>query len=183
MRESSESHTENFRKPQLALPGVIVADSKGIIRSINDPVLRIFEWNKRDLLGKDIKMLMPEAVRAQHDQYIANFLRVGQGKVVGSTRVVVGQKSNGKPVKLRLALSFIGGDEPMFCALLEELVERSFSLTADAQGKILEVHGDPEPVVGMTAALLEGSNVTVRNLFCLLFACFVCLKKIFLVRY
>lgn len=62
------------------LQGVLTADAKGVIRSVNDHVLRIFECNKHDLLGKNIKILMPEAIRAQHDEYMANFLRTGQGK-------------------------------------------------------------------------------------------------------
>lgn len=143
------------------LQGVIVTDSVGIIRSINDHALRIFEWNKRDLMGKDIKMLMPEAVRAQHDEYMANFLRTLHGKVVGSTRVVVGQKSNGSLVRLRLGLSYIHGETPMFCALLEEMMERSFSLTADAVGTILDVDGDPDLVLGLSDLEMVGKNLTI----------------------
>ncbi len=161
MSSSLEESSNTELTERRLLQGVVVSDSHGVIRSVNDHVCRIFEWNKRDLLGKDIKMLMPETIRAQHDEYLANFLRNLQGKAIGSTRVVIGQKSNGKPVKLRLALSYIHGATPMFCALLEELVDRSFFVLTDEVGKILEVRGDPEPVLGRTAGSMEGGNITM----------------------
>ncbi len=144
------------------LQGVIVTDAKGTIRSVNDPATRLFGYNKREMLGQDIKMLMPPAVRQQHDAYMSAYLRTGKGAIVGSTRVVLGQRKDGRPVKLRLSLSFISGDHPMFCALLEELVEHNFTIRVDGEGKILSVEkGDPETVFGLPESVVVGSNVTI----------------------
>lgn len=49
----------------------------------------------------------------------------------------------------------------MFCALLEEMVDHAFVVITDNKGVILDVEGDPEPSFGMTAASMEGKNVSI----------------------
>ena len=71
--------------------GVVVADSKGKIKSVNDSTLRIFGFTKRELIGKNVKVLMSSVFAHQHDTYMENYLKTGKAKVVGKTRIVEAQ--------------------------------------------------------------------------------------------
>ena len=160
MSESSDSLVRLHKRAELN--GVLVADVKGIIRSVNEPVCRMFGYNKNGLLGQDIKMLMESAYRSQHDNYIEQFLKTGKGKIIGKTRVVVGVRSSGEKVKLRLALSFVPSEtDPIFCALFDELSDHTFSVTVDSVGKILTVSGSPQETFGYESHDLVGGNVTM----------------------
>ncbi len=144
------------------LQGVVVTDAHGIIRSVNDHITRLFGYNKHQLLGKDVKMLMPPALSQQHDEYMAEYRKTGKSNWVPmTTRVVDGLRSDGSLVRVRLSLSFIPGEHPLVCTLLEEMVDRSFVLRTDGSGKILSVEGDPEPVFGLTEEQLTGANVSM----------------------
>lgn len=150
---------------QVRLPGVIVADKRGVVRSINDDALRVFGFQREEVVGRNVTVLMPPAYALQHDSYIERFLRTGRSKVVGTTRVVIGQRKSGEAVKassalsfspftcwvltappqVRLALSFMPDDiEPLISAMVEELVDHTFALRADHMGVILSVTGNPK---------------------------------------
>lgn len=85
--------------------GIITIDEKGIIESFSRAAEDIFGYQHQDVLGKNIKILVPEPDRGKHDGYIANYLKTGEGKVFGSGREVTGLRKNGLPVPLHLSVN------------------------------------------------------------------------------
>src|SRR4029079_3554009 len=62
---------------EAAVDAIICIDEHGIIESINPAAERIFGYTEGELLGKNISMLMPNPYAAEHDGYIANYLKTG----------------------------------------------------------------------------------------------------------
>ncbi len=53
---------------ETAIDGIITIDAKGIIETVNPAAARIFGYQPEEIIGQNVKMLMPEPDRSQHDQ-------------------------------------------------------------------------------------------------------------------
>ena len=65
---------------------VITTDINGLIQSINKSTSKIFGYSVDELEGKNIKILIPEPHRTQHDEYMKKFLQTGQTRYIGSCK-------------------------------------------------------------------------------------------------
>jgi PAS domain S-box-containing protein len=65
------------------LDGLITIDHAGTIETFNPAAARIFGYAPDDVIGRNIKMLMPEPYQSAHDGYLISFLRTGDAKVIG----------------------------------------------------------------------------------------------------
>ena len=57
--------------------GIIVIDEKGTIEEVNRGAVRMFGYPESEVLGRNIKMLMPSPHHEQHDGYLENYLSTG----------------------------------------------------------------------------------------------------------
>jgi PAS domain S-box-containing protein len=57
-----------------AVTAIITIDDAGLIESINPATERLFGYAAAELIGQNVKMLMPEPYEAEHDGYITNYL-------------------------------------------------------------------------------------------------------------
>lgn len=74
------------------IDGVIVIDSIGTMQSVNPAVKALFGYSEQEILGKNIRIMMPEPYSSEHDAYLQDYLNTGDKKIIGMGREVVGQK-------------------------------------------------------------------------------------------
>src|SRR5476651_653722 len=79
---------------EAAVDGIISIDEQGSIQSINPAAELLFGYNAAELVGQNIKALMPPPYREEHDVYLASYLETGQKKVIGLGREVIGLRKN-----------------------------------------------------------------------------------------
>ena len=110
---------------QTAVEGIITIDEHGSIESVNPATERVFGWKAEELLGQNVRMLMPSPYREEHDQYLANYLRTGQARIIGVGREVVGQRKDGTLFPMDLAVSEVNlGDRRLFTGFIRDITER-----------------------------------------------------------
>ena len=88
-----------------AVDGIVVINERGIIESLNPAVTRMFGYTPDQLLGQNVKLLMPDPYHTEHDRYLTNYLQSGQKKVIGIGREVLGLRHDGVSFPIELAVS------------------------------------------------------------------------------
>ena len=84
---------------------ILVIDEEGGVISFNPAAERLFGYGAAEVVGRNIRMLMPEPYHSQHDQYLARYRETGERRIIGVGREVRGRHKNGAIVPLDLAVS------------------------------------------------------------------------------
>lgn len=85
--------------------GLIVINSKGIILSSNPATEAIFGYSEEELIGQNVKVLMPKKYAVEHDGYMDAYKRTGHARIIGSGRDVSGRRKDGTEFPLYLAVN------------------------------------------------------------------------------
>ena len=105
--------------------GIITIDQHGTIESFNPAAERIFGYQAAEVLGRNVKLLIPEPDRSAHDGYLANYARASQRTIVCSDREVVGLRSDGSNFPMDLAVSEYPLDgRRVFTGIVRDITER-----------------------------------------------------------
>jgi diguanylate cyclase (GGDEF)-like protein/PAS domain S-box-containing protein len=128
-RRNEESLRESERKLRAILTtlvdGVVAIDYKGIIQDVNPAALDIFGYRRDEMIGRNVRMLMPPRYANEHDSYVAHYLATGERKVIGRTRQLEGQRKNGTtfPLELSVSESSVGGVR-IYTGVVRDVTER-----------------------------------------------------------
>lgn len=111
-----------------AVDGIITIDDRGIILTVNAACTRIFGYAQDEMIGRNVKMLMPQPYHGEHDRYISNFHRSGEAKVIGIGREVEGRRKSGAvfPLDLGVARVELNG-ATLYSGLVRDISERKTS--------------------------------------------------------
>ena len=113
---------------ETAVDAIITIDERGLIESLNSAAERLFGYSAAELIGQNVKILMPAPYRQEHDTYLYNYLHTGQKKIIGIGREVVGQRKDGTTFPMDLAVSeVILGDRRLFTGVARNISERKRS--------------------------------------------------------
>ncbi len=118
-----EAHLKSILK---TVPdAMIVIDERGIIQSFSAAAQRLFGYTPTEVIGKNIKMMMPSPYRENHDEYLARYVRTGERRIIGIGRVVVGERKDGATFPMELAVGEMkSGNQRYFTGFIRDLTER-----------------------------------------------------------
>jgi two-component system sensor kinase FixL len=104
---------------------MIVIDERGTMQSFSTAAERLFGYNASEVLGQNIKMMMPSPYRENHDSYIERYLTTGERRIIGIGRLVVGERKNGSTFPMELAVGEMrSGNQRYFTGFIRDLTER-----------------------------------------------------------
>src|SRR5262249_18150046 len=107
---------------------MIVIDEDGIVHSFSSAAERLFGYSAAEMIGKNVKMLMPSPHRENHDGYIEQYLRTGQRRIIGIGRVVVGERKDGSTFPMELAVGEMrSSDRHFFTGFIRDITQRQQS--------------------------------------------------------
>lgn len=104
---------------------IITIDEKGVIQSVNAATKRLLGYEPKEVIGRNITMLMPEPYWSEHDGYLKNYLTTRRPKIIGKGREVEALRKDGTRVAVELAVGEAAAEGPrMFVGLLRDITER-----------------------------------------------------------
>jgi two-component system sensor kinase FixL len=104
---------------------MIVIDERGVVQSFSSAAERLFGYKSSEVVGQNIKMLMPSPYRENHDAYIERYLRTGERRIIGIGRVVVGERKDGSTFPMELAVGEMrSSNQRFFTGFIRDLTER-----------------------------------------------------------
>jgi two-component system, LuxR family, sensor kinase FixL len=108
-----------------AVDGIIVIDSHGHIEAFNPAAERLFGYTERDVIGHNVKMLMPSPYHEEHDHYLSRYMATGQAKIIGIGREVTGRRQDGTTFPVHLSVGEVSlAGERKFTGILHDLSAR-----------------------------------------------------------
>ncbi|CAN7503056.1 PAS domain S-box protein [Phenylobacterium sp. LjRoot164] len=104
---------------------MIVIDEDGVIQSFSAAAVRLFGWEPSDAIGRNVNMLMPTPFREEHDGYLDRYKSTGERRIIGTGRIVVGERRDGStfPMELAVGEARVGPDR-FFTGFVRDLTER-----------------------------------------------------------
>jgi PAS domain S-box-containing protein len=141
-RELRESAARLRAVVDTAVDGVILIDSDGAILKFNPACEKLFKYHDEEVLGQNVRMLMPEPYRSGHDGYIRNFLTTGDKKIIGIGREVMGQRKDGSTFPMDLSVGEAKQDgSSIFVGMIHDLTDRKRTEAQLMQAQKMEAVG------------------------------------------
>ncbi|MGE0718857.1 MAG: PAS domain S-box protein [Alphaproteobacteria bacterium] len=107
-----------------AVDGVILIDTGGAVLMFNPACERLFGYRAEEVIGRNVRMLMPEPYRSEHDGYIAAYRRTREPRIIGIGREVTGLRRDGTTFPMELSVGEAQGERPFFVGIVRDLTER-----------------------------------------------------------
>jgi PAS domain S-box-containing protein len=110
---------------ETAPDAIITIDERGIVQSFSAAAERLFGYAPGEVIGRNVKMLMPAPHRENHDGYLARYLRTGEKRIIGIGRQVEAQRKDGTIFPMQLAVGEVKlGDAHIFSGFITDLTMR-----------------------------------------------------------
>jgi two-component system sensor kinase FixL len=164
--ELRESENRMRAVIETAVDSVIIIDGKADIQIFNRACERLFGYTANEVIGRNVKMLMPTPYREEHDGYMQNYLLTGERKIIGIGREVTGRRKNGStfPMELSVGEAQQGG-RPVFVGIIRDITERKAAelaisrrveeLAAFAYSVAYDLKAPLRAIAGFSTALSE----------------------------
>jgi two-component system sensor kinase FixL len=108
-----------------AAEGIITLDAEGRIESVNQAAETMFGYGADELIGEDVKILMPEIYREEHTGHIKNYVTRGEGSIFGAGREVPARRKDGSEFPIYLAASEVSvGGERCFAGIIRDISDQ-----------------------------------------------------------
>ena len=105
--------------------GIITITDKGMVDTFNPAAQKIFGYSTEEILGKNIRVIIPGEHGENHDTYLKNYLSTGKKKVMGQRLEVEGKRKNGDIFPIEIGISEVRLENTkMFTAIVNDISER-----------------------------------------------------------
>jgi len=124
--EDAEARAAHLQSILDSIPeAMVVIDERGRMQSFSATAERLFGYPASEVMGENVRMLMPQPYRRDHDSYLDRYLRTNERRIIGIGRVVVGQRKDGSTFPMELAVGEMHvRDQRFFTGFIRDLTER-----------------------------------------------------------
>lgn len=121
---SSKIYKNLFDK---AREGMLLTDSKGTIKLVNDSFMKMFGYDSNEeLIEQPIEVVIPRKHKSKHKEYTKNYVKKPEVRKLGKGKLLYGQRKDGSVFPAEVSLSYFNNekDELMVLAFVIDITER-----------------------------------------------------------
>ena len=154
-----------LRAIETTVDGIITIDDRGRIETFNPAAERIFGYAADEVIGENVRMLMPEPYHSEHDGYLRAYHETGRRRIIGIGREVSGRRKDGSTFPMDLGVS----ETPTLGRLLFTGVIRDISERRALEWELLRVQKEEQRRIGQDlhdglGQMLTGAVLSARRL-------------------
>lgn len=127
VRDVTEEHESREIVEQTleqALDAVVCIDENNNVTLFNASAEKLWGYTREEVIGQNVKMLVPQEIQANHDNYVNANRETGQDKIVGTSREVKIERKDGGSLWGRLSLSKVRlADRTLYTAFIKDVTE------------------------------------------------------------
>jgi|GEM_PF-2190371 len=103
---------------------IITITADGNIDSFNKTAEKMFGYSAAEVIGQNVKLLMPEDYAKAHDGYLSDYMNTGIRKIIGIGREVVAQRKDQSQFPVYLSVSEVPESQPrLFTGIINDITE------------------------------------------------------------
>jgi two-component system sensor kinase FixL len=154
--EDAEARAAHLQSILDSIPeAMVVIDERGRMQSFSATAERLFGYPASEVMGENVRMLMPQPYRRDHDSYLDRYLRTHERRIIGIGRVVVGERKDGSTFPMELAVGEMHvRDQRFFTGFIRDLTERQQTETRLQELQAELVHMSRLTAMGEMASAL-----------------------------
>ncbi len=144
-----------------AVDAVIQIDSSKNVTFFNKAAEKMFGYDESEVVGRNVKNIVPVEHQANHDNYVDSNIRTGVNRVIGKTRDLEATRKDGSRFWINLSLSkSVVGETIQYTAFIKDITEDKMR-RIDNEGQLAAINS--------TNAFIEfttnGTIVKANDLF------------------
>lgn len=161
-----QQRTDALRKSQeqlaavlhTAADAIITINATGIIQSVNTATERMFGYTAGEMIGQNVKILMPAPYREEHDRYLTNYDKTGVKKIIGIGREALARRKDGSIFPVDLAVSEVDHLK-LFTGILRDITRRK-----ELEREVVEIASLEQRRIGQDLHDSVGQELTALNI-------------------
>jgi PAS domain S-box-containing protein len=140
----------------LAPDATVVVDGSGRIRLVNQQTEVLFGYSADELLGQPVELLIPERLRAVHQQHRQAFVAAPRVRPMGASLPLFGRRRDGSEFPLEASLGPLNeGGELLVIASIRDVTERQ-RLEHEREAARAEAEQQAAQLAAIFEAIAEG---------------------------
>jgi PAS domain S-box-containing protein len=110
---------------ETVVDGVIIIDAWGRVQEYNPACERLFGYGRQEVIGHNVRMLMPDHYAAEHDEYLSRYRASGVRRIIGIGRQVEGRRKDGSTFPMELSVGEARPDgTQVFVGIIRDVTAR-----------------------------------------------------------
>ncbi len=125
---------EKFRLAVEASPsGILLVNDRGEIVLVNSQIEKLFGYERGELIGRSVEILVPERFAGRHPEHRAKFFGAPTARAMGAGRELFGRRKDGVEFPVEIGLNPIEAAEGML--ILAAVVDISARVAAEEEAR------------------------------------------------
>ena len=148
-----------------ALDAVVCIDEHNNVTLFNASAEKLWGYQRQEVIGQNVKMLVPQAIQPQHDAYVNANRETGVDKIVGTSREVKIERRDGQTLWGRLSLSKVKlNDRTLYTAFIKDVTEEVEQRELQRMLSLVANETDNAVIISNAEGLIEYVNTGFEKL-------------------
>jgi PAS domain S-box-containing protein len=141
-----------------AFDAIITIDIQGMIETANRAAEKMFGYAKSEMIGRNVKLLMPSPYREEHDGYLRHYRQTGQARILNTPRELVARRKDGTTFPIDLSVTQVDHSD-YYTGVIRDISERK-----ELQQHVLESAAAEQRRIGLELHDGTGQELTGLSL-------------------